>query len=123
MTHSAFKGTLGLRTMASVKEAVTVMRQSHELTPQQEEEAWQRALDIEAGNIAPAGNRCFYQEDQSRSQSGDVRISSNLTGYSQPGSDNWEHDGTGCKSNLSGVTDDFDNAMAEQNGWQPGYDY
>ena len=47
----------------------------------------------------------------------------NGTGYSQPGSANWEHDDTGNDMNFSGVMDEFVNARIEGEGLEPGYDY
>lgn len=48
---------------------------------------------------------------------------SNHTGYSRPGSENFEHDNTGSAMNYSGVEDDVMNAIAEHEGWQPGEDF
>jgi hypothetical protein len=62
-------------------------------------------------------------EDYSRSQSGDVNIVSNHTGYPHVNSANWEHDDTGSLSNYSGCVDDYENAEAEHKGWQKGYDH
>ena len=62
-------------------------------------------------------------QDYSPSQSGDVTIISNHTGYRHPGSPGWEHDDTGCENNYSGCDDDLTNAKAEHEGWSEGYDY
>jgi len=48
---------------------------------------------------------------------------SNHTGYSQPGTANWEHDDTGNQMNYSGVEDEVINALIEHEGWQPGEDF
>jgi hypothetical protein len=48
---------------------------------------------------------------------------SNHTGYSIEGSENFEHDDTGCASNLSGCVDMVVNAQIEHEGWDEGYDY
>lgn len=61
--------------------------------------------------------------DYNPSQSGDVSVVSNHTGYPHSNSHDWEHDDTGAQSNYSGVADEFDNAQAEHEGWTPGYDY
>jgi len=50
-------------------------------------------------------------------------IVSNHTGYPHEGSENFEHDDTGDKMNYSGVEDEFNNAQAEHEGWQEGYDH
>ncbi len=59
----------------------------------------------------------------SPSQSGDISIISNHTGYSHANSSSWEHDDTGDLSNYSGCVDDIMNAEAEHQGWEAGYDY
>ncbi len=53
----------------------------------------------------------------------DRPILTNHTGYQKPGSENWEHDDTGNEMNYSGAADDMLNAKAENEGWEPGYDY
>lgn len=50
-------------------------------------------------------------------------IVSNHTGYGHKGSENFEHDDTGSMMNYSGVEDDVNNAIADHEGWQEGYDY
>ncbi len=50
-------------------------------------------------------------------------ILSNHTGYGYKGSENFEHDDTGCTMNYSGVYDDVSNAVADHEGWEEGYDY
>lgn len=62
-------------------------------------------------------------EEYSRSQSGDVRIVTNHTGYPHANSESWEHDDTGDRGNFSGCEDDWLNAEAEHEGWEEGYDY
>lgn len=47
----------------------------------------------------------------------------NRTGYTQPGSENYEHDDTGDVQNFSGVEDEMLSAEAEHSDWQEGYDY
>lgn len=62
-------------------------------------------------------------ENYSPSQSGDVKIITNHTGYTYPNSSSWEHDDTGNTNNYSGCVDDMINAEAEHDGWEEGYDY
>lgn len=50
-------------------------------------------------------------------------IASNHTGYGYKGSENFEHDDTGSRMNHSGVEDDVNNAIADHEGWEKGYDY
>lgn len=50
-------------------------------------------------------------------------ILSNHTGYGYKGSENFEHDDTGSQMNYSGVEDDVNNAIADHEGWEEGYDY
>lgn len=50
-------------------------------------------------------------------------IVANHTGYGYKGSENFEHDDTGSIMNYSGVEDEMNNAKAEHEGWEPGYDY
>jgi hypothetical protein len=50
-------------------------------------------------------------------------IVSNHTGYGYKGSENFEHDDTGSQMNYSGVEDDVNNAIADHEGWEKGYDY
>jgi hypothetical protein len=50
-------------------------------------------------------------------------IVSNHTGYGYKGSENFEHDDTGSMMNYSGVEDDVNNAIADHEGWEKGYDY
>lgn len=45
------------------------------------------------------------------------------TGYNRGHSANWEHDNTGSQMNYSGMSDIMLGAMAENNGWEAGYDY
>ncbi len=59
----------------------------------------------------------------SPSQSGDVTIITNHTGYPHANSSGWEHDDTGELNNYSGCADDMLNTEAEHQGWEPGYDY
>lgn len=59
----------------------------------------------------------------SPSQSGDVKIITNHTGYQHANSSSWEHDDTGDVSNYSDCADDLLNAEAEHEGWEEGYDY
>lgn len=53
----------------------------------------------------------------------DTGVDTNYTGYTQPGSSNWEHDDTGNQSNASGSADLVLNPLGDQRGWEPGYDY
>lgn len=62
-------------------------------------------------------------EGYSPSQSGDVKIITNHTGYTHSNSSSWEHDDTGDTNNYSGCVDDMVNAEAEHEGWEEGYDY
>jgi len=62
-------------------------------------------------------------EGYSPSQSGDVKIITNHTGYTHSNSSSWEHDDTGDQNNYSGFADDMINAEAEHEGWEEGYDY
>ena len=48
---------------------------------------------------------------------------SNYTVYGYDGSQNFEHDDTGCLMNYSGCEDDVFNAISEHEDWQEGYDY
>jgi hypothetical protein len=50
-------------------------------------------------------------------------ILSNHTVYGYKGSENFEHDDTGSIMNYSGVEDDVNNAIADHEGWEEGYDY
>lgn len=52
-----------------------------------------------------------------------VPIVSNHTGYNYEGSENFEHDNTASQMNYSGVEDDVNNAIADHEGWEKGYDY
>lgn len=51
------------------------------------------------------------------------QVVSNNTGYGYEGSENFEHDDTGCLMNYSGCADDMLTAMAEHEDWEEGYDY
>lgn len=50
-------------------------------------------------------------------------VVANHSGYSNLGSENYEHDDTGSIHNYSGVEDDVFSAFAENEGWCEGYDY
>ena len=50
-------------------------------------------------------------------------IISNHTQYDYEGSENFEHDDTGCWMNYSGVYDDVMSSFAEHENWTSGYDY
>lgn len=48
---------------------------------------------------------------------------SNHTGYTRPGSENWEHDGTGNQMNYSNVVDKTINAFIEHEDRKKGEDF
>lgn len=50
-------------------------------------------------------------------------VTSNHSGYRYEGSENFEHDDTGCIHNYSGVEDEILSSYAEHGDWQEGYDY
>lgn len=50
-------------------------------------------------------------------------IVANHTGYDCAGGENFEHDDTGSQMNYSGVEDEVNNALADHEGWQEGFDY
>lgn len=55
--------------------------------------------------------------------SSENKIVGNASGYSYKGSENFEHDDTGCEHNFSGMEDEINSANAEHEDWQEGYDY
>ena len=66
----------------------------------------------------------IMEQNQTISQKSEkAPIVSNHTGYSHEGSENFEHDDTGAMMNYSGVEDVFNDAQAEHEGWQEGYDH
>jgi hypothetical protein len=68
--------------------------------------------DNEAGAVNPVGSGKDREP-----------IISNHTGYGYKGSENFEHDNTGSVMNYSGVEDEVNDATADHEGWQDGYDY
>jgi hypothetical protein len=48
---------------------------------------------------------------------------SNHSGYSHKGSENWEHDDTGCLMNYSAMDDMMNEPLRIHEGWESGYDY
>lgn len=62
-------------------------------------------------------------EDSSLLEEDLPKVVTNLTGYGHDNSANWEHDDTGCESNLSGCIDIMWSAEAEHADWTEGYDY
>lgn len=57
------------------------------------------------------------------SETGEIRVVSNHTGYSHPGGENFEHDDNGSLMNYSGMEDEVYSALATHGDWQEGYDY
>ena len=53
----------------------------------------------------------------------DGYIPSNHSIYGYKGSENYEHDDTGCIHNYSACEDMIFDAICEHDGWQEGYDY
>ncbi|MBZ0330997.1 hypothetical protein KZO25_11790 [Halomonas sp. ANAO-440] len=75
-------------------------------------------------------NYGMYHYDTARDTSDDhpvisegERVIGNHSGYPYSGSENFEHDDTGCILNYSGVEDIIFSSFAENNNWEEGYDY
>ena len=70
--------------------------------------------------ISPHGN---YSGLPLLGNTEEAAVTANHSIYGYKGSENYEHDDTGCIHNYSGVEDDVFSAFADNEGWSEGYDY
>ncbi len=75
-------------------------------------------------SAAPAQQAQGRLTGESRHAHEDSRlVVSNHSGYEYAGAENYEHDDTGSLHNYSGAADEMFSAIAENDGWQEGYDF